>query len=609
MSSGTETTPVASALIRGLSVASVSLALTVFVLLSDRGLDFTDESFYLLNFLYWQDLAATVTFFGALLDLPFRLSGGSLPLFRVFGLGLLIAASWYLTHSATAYFAACSVPRCNADRFSVAIIGISAGVLYYGFFGTLRTPSYNLLALVFMMVSTGIVSKYLSANADRASGFLAGTAYGSLVTLLVLTKATSAVAMVAVHAIVFFAHRGRSAPRAILPIVPGALLSVALVLGVFTLIQPNWWQVLSAGVELINSTDDRANLVVAALTHFRWDVQLYIANHYDVLGLLFLAHVLVLTGLGRRHGAVAQYWVMLIVLGLITLAATSAKDVSRLPPSLFVLFLLWTTELLLRSRLRLSWQDLAVIGIPVGLAVLSLAFSWGSNMTLLKHSNLAAAFPTIGVFLMLTRLRTVRIVEDREYRTLVLLMTIPALAVVARPWWDIDDTYRLNAPLSQHEHALVVSPGADPILVDEASRHKVDRFRELLKENGFQPGSGMLDLTGDAPGLVYTAGARPLGTVWLLGGYEGSSALVRKTIALVDKDQWRCAWLLTSEDSVRRIADWRRILEDADVFDHVEVGWLAIRPHSTWGGKKSERITIAIWRPQSARCAASRVAD
>ena len=43
--------------------------------MAPRGFDFTDESYYLLNYLYWRDLTATVSFFGAYFELPFRMLG------------------------------------------------------------------------------------------------------------------------------------------------------------------------------------------------------------------------------------------------------------------------------------------------------------------------------------------------------------------------------------------------------------------------------------------------------------------------------------------------------------------------------------------------------
>lgn len=592
-----------SVVARSLSLLSASLIIIVFFLLSNRGLDFTDESYYLLNFLYWQELDANVTFFGAFFDLPFQFVGGRIPLIRVFGFGLLIAASWYFGGRTLAYFGRCSGNQQGVDRLTMVVVSISIAYLYYGFFGTLRTPSYNLLTLVCMMLSTGIVFDYLSADTKPSTGFLAGLAYGAVIIILVLTKATAAAAMVGLHAFLFFTYLGRRAPSTILTIIPGAVLAVFLFLSVFSLIQPNWFDVLRNGVDLINSTDNRGGLVLSAFREFSWAVQLYIAQHYYEYGLIFLVHVLFLLGLGRRYPGITGYWVLLLILGFTTFVSLSSKQVTWLLPSAYVMFLLWTSEVLLRDRITLIRRDLVVLALPAFLAAMALAFSWGSNMSLLKHSNMAVAFPVLGVFILGVRIRSLGILRHWQFSAVVLLLTLPALVFAVRPWWDVVNTYRLDTPLSQQEHALSMAHGTGPILVDAATKTKVDQFRKILHEAGFQDGDSMLDLTGDAPGLVYVAGAKPMGVAWLLGGYEGSSESTKKTLALVGQNRLRCAWLLSSEDSPRRITDWKKLLEDVHAFAHAEVQRFKIRPHSNWRGQRPETISFAVWRPTGLGCA------
>ena len=81
-----------------LSIAPAVLLLGqagLFIWMSPRGFELTDESFYLLNDLYWRDLTATVSFFGAYFELPFRLLGQSISIRIVALLGLAVASAFF----------------------------------------------------------------------------------------------------------------------------------------------------------------------------------------------------------------------------------------------------------------------------------------------------------------------------------------------------------------------------------------------------------------------------------------------------------------------------------------------------------------------------------
>ena len=66
----------------------------------NRGLDLTDESYYLLNYSNYQDVTSSVTFFGTIFRPIYELGGQSIALLRLIGiviLALVSAITGYIT--------------------------------------------------------------------------------------------------------------------------------------------------------------------------------------------------------------------------------------------------------------------------------------------------------------------------------------------------------------------------------------------------------------------------------------------------------------------------------------------------------------------------------
>jgi len=152
-----------------LTVAFLLLAqIGLYLWMAPRGFEFTDESYYFLNYLYWRDLTGTMSFFGAYLEWPFRMLGQSVTAIRIFSLLLLLASSAFFVREALAYVS-------RRDGFAkgpvwiFVMAGMAASLFYFGYLKTLRAPSYNLLVLCSMLVSTGLLLRILDSGAQPAN--------------------------------------------------------------------------------------------------------------------------------------------------------------------------------------------------------------------------------------------------------------------------------------------------------------------------------------------------------------------------------------------------------------------------------------------------------
>ena len=165
----------------GFAIALTTVTLAWLINGLDRGLDLTDESFYLLGALHPDNIrlfaSATHWVSGALWQMS-----GSLVAFRALGLGLATASAMLL-----AWGVLCLAPRIGlaaaTDRFShAAVLATSiSGAFLYGSFVSF-TPSYNLLGASGACFSIGLGLLSIADNryAGRASvlAALAGLTLG-----------------------------------------------------------------------------------------------------------------------------------------------------------------------------------------------------------------------------------------------------------------------------------------------------------------------------------------------------------------------------------------------------------------------------------------------
>ena len=167
----------------------LGLQVLVFVALSGRGLDFTDESYYLLSYQHGRGIAATTTFFGLFFEWPFRLLGGDVGAMRVLGLALLAGTGGHLAWRAFVFVQ----PDGARVPWPYLAAAMAGSLLYYIHLATLRAPSYNLLVLACIHLATALL---LSLADERAAPVrLLAFGYGLVLGVCGLTKATSAVAV------------------------------------------------------------------------------------------------------------------------------------------------------------------------------------------------------------------------------------------------------------------------------------------------------------------------------------------------------------------------------------------------------------------------------
>ena len=76
---------------------------------------------------------------------------------------------------------------------------------------------------------------------------------------------------------------------------------------------------------------------------------------------------------------------------------------------------------------------------------------------------------------------------------------------------------------------------------------------QAARTAGLEPGTPMIDLSGQSPGILYALGAQNIGQAWLVGGYPGSLKRASEALSLVDCQTLAVSWVLWEPDGPRSL--------------------------------------------------------
>lgn len=583
-------------------VTSFIAIFVLFLLGADRGLDLTDESYYLLNYLYLRDAVSSVTFFGAYFQVPFTLLGQNVAGIRLLGFGLLIGSAAYFAAIVAERFGIPPVGR----RFipGIFVLGVVGSVtLYYAFFGTLRSPSYNLLVLVCILFSSGLLIRGLSRPKARERRVAAWFFYGVFISIMAAAKVTSAAAVLLLHFIYILASVRVERSLSL------SWIGCCVGLGVVANLGFLWWGHPDIVQKVIHASHASALIqshgLLGSLTEFRWEAQKIIERHgvalsAPVFGLLALQALV--PSRARIIGGISASLGALVLVGWMCLAGPRSNWIVG---ALLYFLVLWAQFVLqgYRTSSRCP-EDLPTGMLLAVLLLLPLAFSFGTNMPLLAHSGMAIIFPLTACVVQSLRLARVGGAHESSPAFVLLIVVGGALFFGVQPWIEKESNYRARGSLVDQNVAMG-SAALHPVgglRLDSVTEEELSNALRVFRKSGFSNGGRLLDLTGDSPGIAYVVGARPVAVPWILGGYKGSDSAAKYLVGLVSREELNGAWLLTSSDNPRAIVGWEQWgLFRTDSGDrtatHEIAGVFEFSPVYKWRDVQVDRYRYMLWRP------------
>ena len=586
---GTSTLSRALAIIAGLG-AVVMIALMLWA--SDRGIDFTDEGYYLVSIATPDLDAPSVTQFGFVYHPLFELVGSDIARMRQLNVVLTFGLAWLLSDLVLRHvLGGGSLPRWQ--RLSLSAAFASASLTLFGIVWVL-TPSYNALALQALII-IGIGA--LLVDTDRRAGW-AMALIGVGGWLAFLAKPTTAVA--AGLLIVLFALLMRKV-RLML-----GSAAVALVLLVATAFALDG----SVG-EFITRVQDGADLL-AELGGGHTVGQTLRIDPLDMgPRLIFVSLGLaVAIGLLATAALLTRARPRLVLVGLVIVSAVAVGVLAHghwgellgsnpfrrmVLLSLALAAVIPAVAMALTGRRRPTRSEL---GVGAVLFLMPYAYVVGTNNNYWLASGSAALFWVLGGVILLGVVR-----ERRGVVTTLALIGIATQVLTAVLLvYAADKPYRQPDPITDNTVATQVGPGGARLQLTPDFAAYVDDAREVAAEAGFARGTPLIDLTGMSPTLVYALGGRTLGQAWTIGGYPGSEKAAAAALRYVDCADLARAWVLTDPGGARPVPEGALTGSGVHLSEdhHIAGEWKTAQ-----GAAGHPATTQILWRPDRSAESAS----
>lgn len=578
----------------------VAIEAAAFLVSAGRGLDLTDEGYYLLKYRYWTDWP-TVSLFGAYFSVPFSLFGHDVWVMRALGFALLLGGGMWFGREATLAFDALAGRKGRAG-VGAASIACGAGLWsYYGAFAVPYTPSYNLLTLVCALAALALALRIGRAILLGRHGLSSETfLLGLLTSVGIASKFSSGVLFLALCLVVVGALGWRridaaTGTRLALALLAGLALNIALLWVADPDLPGRFQRGIEESLAVMPRNPARELGALATV-----EVPKAVLASLRILLFPVVAAVLASaagTLLGRRPLGDSLAVAFLVAGALLDTFVKDNRAHRIILLTLLALLLAAAAPRVLRASVGTLALPRAML-VAGAILVAPFAYSFGTNNPLLWHMAGAAIFPTMLVVAQVRAMWVADAIATWVFAaSLVLLAALPAEFLV-RQWIDGNYTYRLGAPLATQTTQLPRNPGGIALRVTPGLARGVDDYLRVVRDSGFVAGQPMIDFTGQAPGLVALSGGVPLGSTWLIGGpmFDGNQT-ARISLRSVDPTALRRAWLLTSADSFASIDAWAEIMKSrVGAFAHEEAGHVTV-PDPT-SNDKAKTMEVTVWRPK-----------
>ncbi|HEX7887921.1 MAG TPA: hypothetical protein VF522_01070 [Ramlibacter sp.] len=533
-----------SRLLFPVSCAAGSIALLAWLLkYSHYGVDLTDEAYYLVwianPFLY----DVSVHLFGFVYHPIYRLLQGDIAALRQANILVTFALAWLVVALTLGRSARGAID----SRLRVALsFGFASGALLL-VDNWLPSPSYNSLAQQALLLT---VSGLLLADRELHRTSVAGWLLVAIGGWLTFMGKPSTAAALAVCAPVYLFAAGKMNWRML--IVTGIVAAALVVLSALAIDGSlgAFARRLGVGMEYLAHLQG-GHTVQNILRLDRFQL-----NAREKALLAVAAPALCVAGLclqrwrpARPFGLVACAMLLAAVLLLVSGVRLPDprlgvyKDLLIAAVAFAAIGLAVVAPGNLLGTLRRGDWALAILFL-----VLPHVYAFGTNGNYWQAAGAAGLFWAMaGVVLLVPTLA-----GDR-WATLVPL-ALGTQAIVALVIYSaLLAPYRQPEPLWTNRTPVEFgAPGSRLVLSQDNARY-VERALSGARQAGFTPGTPVIDLTGQSPGLLYALRAMNVGHPWIVGGWPGSAPFTQAHLRHVPCKDLARAWLLTEPRGPRSV--------------------------------------------------------
>ncbi|MBT9463715.1 hypothetical protein [Hydrogenophaga sp.] len=573
-----------------LLVAISSVATLAWMLNYSRyGIDFTDEGLYLIWAANPHQYDASVTQFGFIHHPLYLFLNGNIAHMRQFNVGITFGLAFLLC------LAVFEVTRSgNIPRFSsvVSSLGLATASLVV-FSLWLVTPSYNSLNLHALLISAvGIVWSSSSTSRLRFAGLIV-LGIGGWLSFMAKPSTAMALGMLVV---IYWATNGKLRLKdLVLPIaVAGALLLLtAWVIDGSVL---KFKDRISTGLEVArllgggHSIEKLFRLDEFSLNDFEHHLFAVAAVMPLTVALALGSAKTPLRLMGIFACTLPVFYVGVVISETGSHASPLGSNPGLLFLSLSIASALYVAfaALARQHTFRLSPDRLA---LALLLLTLPYCYAFGTN------GNYWWSGAFAGFFWLLPGLVLVNSLEvghDPSRFVALLAITTTALTMLILDM-GMQTPYRQPQPLTLNDQVVEVGQRGSNLVLSESYVNYLQAAKGSAGTAGLAPGTPMIDLSGQSPGILYALGAESLGQAWMIGGYPGSANLASFVLKAVPCEKLGAAWILAEPDGPRSLPGAVLATFGASLAtDYVQVGSWAT---AAGAGGYTQPREQTLWKP------------
>jgi len=529
-----------------------TVAILAWVLWFSRyGIDFTDESFYLVWIANPFQYSLSATQFGFVYHPLYKLLDGNIAALRQTNILISFGLTWALVDIFfKTVFGTKAFERLSRLVMSSAIaVAAVAYPVFAGFW--LPTPSYNSLALqALLIVASGLLLADATASRRAIFGWILIGVGGWLA---FMAKPTTAAALALCVSLYLVATEKL--------IVRFVAISLAVTISLLTLSALIIDGSISSFVDRLKGGVEVGRILGAGHTLaeiFRLD-NFFLDGHTKLLLGVSTAVIFLSVYCSQAKNKLTRF------VGLV-LSITSALLILAIITRIF--------------RLPLAadgFQGLLLCAVPFAVILAGLAIYKfeGIFQTSRHHWALALVFlvfpyayafgsgdnywsfgANAGIFWILASLVFMKkIALSPQCPALFLAVGFSVQSItVALVQAGMETPYRQPQPLHSNNYEITVGPSGSTLILPQSFGKYIAEAMDVAALSGFKKGTPVIDLTGRSPGILYAIGASNIGQAWTIGGYPGSEALAVAMLRKSACQELSIAWLLVEPEGPRAVS-------------------------------------------------------
>lgn len=507
----------------------------------NRGLELSDESFYLYYAIKFDDMAASITPFGYLIHPFFLFLGSSIIALRLAGVAMLAITGAIFGFALTVYYRSAGRSWIN---WRLAVTVALCNLAYYAVWSL--TPGYNLLILCAVeLIGAGALFASRRTSTGARWIMTGGALIGAGAFLSFFAKPTVA-ALCAVAILPLFwcwwrwyGWRGTVARLATASITCGLLFAVTL--------SPNGRTAklvseTTNGLKYLKLGNSPQELLV------KTTVDIYRSSPFlwIVLAAFLTAFVLMRRSVPEARNGLRRVAIVVFAVAVAFLAINIASGLlQRQSPYLFVFLptvcLIAGALLLLYARapraLDIKLKDILV---PAVLIFLPVMVSFGSSIAIFVQSGMYLPLTLIGAVVWF------RLIRAGIYSTvaeLAVVVSIPILLV-----WSMAFPFHQANSIFASDTAVPVGPKNDRLLVSSHSAVAIRALTAAGHDAGMNGRTPVVDLTGTGPSIALLVNGRAPFYPYIITALGQPRPLADQVwISMTDIER-RAAWIVTPVD-------------------------------------------------------------